>query len=55
MKEKPAIAYWKYVVNDFDNWLNRFCVWSRIIFDYCNKITTDGLLNVFEFDSMFYN
>ena len=23
-------------------------------FDWCNKITTDGLLNVFEFDSMAY-
>ena len=25
-----------------------------MIFDWCNKITTDGLLNVFEFDSMAY-
>ena len=25
-----------------------------MIFDWCNKIATDGLLNVFEFDSMAY-
>ena len=25
-----------------------------MIFDWCNKITTGGLLNVFEFDSMAY-
>ena len=24
MKEKPAIAYYKYIVNDFYDWLNRF-------------------------------
>ena len=26
----------------------------RMIFDLCNKIATDGLLNAFEFDSMAY-
>ena len=26
-----------------------------MIFDWCNKIATDGLLNVFEFDSMVHN
>ena len=25
-----------------------------MIFDWCNKIATDGLLNVFEFESMAY-
>ena len=25
-----------------------------MIFDWCNRITSDGLLNVFEFDSMAY-
>ena len=25
-----------------------------MIFDWCNKIATDGLLNVFEFDSIAY-
>ena len=26
-----------------------------MIFNWCNKTTTDGLFNVFEFDSMAYN
>ena len=33
MKGNPAIAYWKYVVNDFYDWLNRFAFgrgWSLI-------------------------
>ena len=25
-----------------------------MMFEYCNNITTDGLLNVFEFESMAY-
>ena len=29
-----------------------FCVWTRIIFDWCNKITTDFLSNVLEVDSI---
>ena len=53
MKGKAAIAYQTCVVNDF------YTGWTVLRvneddFDWCNKITTDGLSNVFEFDSMAY-
>ena len=51
MKGKPAIASLKHLVNDFLWVIELFCVWTRIIFDWCNIITTDCLSNVFEFDS----
>ena len=31
-----------------------FCVLTRMIFDKYNKITANGLFNVFKFDSMAY-
>ena len=61
MKGKPAIVYQKYVINDFFTcWtvlrLDEDDLWfvMRMIFDSCNKIASDSLLNVFEFDSMAY-
>ena len=54
MKGKLAIAYLKYVNNGFYDLVNRFLGWTRMIFAWGNKSTTDGLLNVFEFDAMAY-
>ena len=53
MKGKPAIAYSKCVIYEFFFYsFNRFALSTRTIFDWCNKIATDGLLNVFDFDCM---
>ena len=54
MKGKPAIAYQKYVVNDFYDWLNHFAFGrGRPLFGAI-KLQQMVLLNVFEFSSVAY-
>ena len=38
MNGQPAIAYEKYIINDFLLLVEPFCVWKRNIFDWCNKL-----------------
>ena len=52
MKGKTGYCIFKILSYWFLWVIELFCVWTRIIFDWCNKITTYCSSNVFEFDSI---